>query len=36
MDPDPELDLDPAIFVNEVQDPNKKQVVKKSFMRITF
>jgi hypothetical protein len=34
MDPDP--DADPAIFVIDLQDANKKLIKKKVFMLITF
>jgi hypothetical protein len=37
MDPDPDLDLDPAIFVINLQDANKKINLKKRvFLLITF
>jgi hypothetical protein len=30
MDPNPDLDPDPAIFVVDLQDANKKLILKKS------
>ncbi len=30
-DPDPDADPDPAIFVNDLQDANKKLIEKKKF-----
>jgi hypothetical protein len=37
MDPDPDADLDPAIFLIDLQDANKKQIfLFKSFLLITF
>jgi hypothetical protein len=35
LDPDPDLDLDPAIFVINLQDANKKIIIKKVFLLIT-
>ena len=31
MDPDPGVDMDPAIFVIELQDANKKLIFLKQF-----
>jgi hypothetical protein len=31
MDPDPDLDPDPAIFVIDLKDANKKLIKKKIF-----
>jgi hypothetical protein len=37
MDPDPVADPDPAFFVIDLQDANKKvRVTKKKFLLITF
>jgi hypothetical protein len=36
MDPDSDPDADPAIFVIDLQDANKKQMFSKSFLIITF
>ncbi len=36
MDPDPDADPDPAIFVIELQDANKKLILKKSFSAYYF
>jgi hypothetical protein len=40
MDPDPDsdpaADPDPAIFVIDLQDANKKRIFKKSVLLITF
>jgi hypothetical protein len=33
---DPDSDPDPAIFVIDLQDPNKKLFFLKVFLRITF
>jgi hypothetical protein len=35
MDPDPDLDPDPALFVIILQDANKKLILKKAFLLIT-
>jgi hypothetical protein len=32
MDPDPDLDLDPAIFVIDFRDVNKKKILLKKFL----
>jgi hypothetical protein len=34
MDPDPDADADPAIFDIEVQDANKKPILKKDSLPI--
>ncbi len=34
-DPDPDADPDPAIFIIDLQDPNKK-LIKKVFLHITI
>jgi hypothetical protein len=31
MDPDPEADPDPSIFIIDLQDANKKLILKKIF-----
>jgi hypothetical protein len=36
MDPDPDSDLDPAIFVIDLQDANKKLIFKKGYPLFTF
>jgi hypothetical protein len=38
MDPDPDWDADPdpAIFVIDIQDANKKLIFKKVFLLITL
>jgi hypothetical protein len=36
MDPDPDFYPDPAIFVIDLQDANKKQILKQVFLLITF
>jgi hypothetical protein len=36
VDPDPDLDPDPAIFVTNLQDANKKLIKKKSFSAYYF
>jgi hypothetical protein len=36
MDPDPDADLDPAIFATDLQDVNKKLSFVKKFLLITF
>jgi hypothetical protein len=36
MDPDPGVDLDPAIFVIELQDANKKLIFLKQFFCLQF
>jgi hypothetical protein len=36
MDPDPDLDPDPALFVVDLQEANKKQILKKVFLLNTF
>ncbi len=38
MDPDPDTDADPnpAVFVIDLQDANKKQIFLKVFLLITF
>jgi hypothetical protein len=36
MDPDPHLDPDPAIFIIDLQDTNKKLIKKKSFPAYYF
>jgi hypothetical protein len=40
MDPDPDSDpdpdADPSIFITELQDANKKLILKKVFLYITF
>jgi hypothetical protein len=33
---DPDADPDPAIFVIDLQNPNKKQILKKSFSAYYF
>jgi len=33
---DPEADPDPAIFVSDLQDANKKLIVKKRFSCLSF
>jgi hypothetical protein len=33
---DPDADLDPAIFLIDLQDPNKKLIEEKVFLHITF
>jgi hypothetical protein len=33
MDPDPDSDLDPAIFITDCQDANKK-LIENNFFRI--
>ncbi len=35
MDPDPDLDTEPAIFVINLQDANKKLILKKVFLLVT-
>jgi hypothetical protein len=35
-DSDPDVDPDPAIFVTKLQDDNKKLILKKSFLLISF
>jgi hypothetical protein len=35
MDPDPDSDPDPAIFITDLQDGNKNYL-KKDFLHITF
>jgi hypothetical protein len=35
-DPDPDADSDPAIFVIDLQDANRKQIFLKVFLLITF
>jgi hypothetical protein len=32
MDPDPNADPDPSIFIIDLQDANKKQIKKKIFL----
>jgi hypothetical protein len=34
MDPDP--DADPAIFVSDLQDVNKKQIFENNFLLLLF
>ncbi len=36
MDPDPDSDPDPATFVIDLQEANKKQILKKSFLLSLF
>ncbi len=36
VDPDPDLDPDPAILVIELQDANKKLIFKESFSAYYF
>ncbi len=36
LNPDPDADPDPAIFVIDLQDSNKKLILKKVFLLITF
>jgi hypothetical protein len=36
MDPDPDADPDPSIFIIDLQDANKKLILKKVFPHITF
>ncbi len=36
MDPDPDSDTDPAIFVTYLQDVNKKLFFYKVFLLVTF
>jgi hypothetical protein len=36
MDPEPEADPDPSIFIIDLQDANKKLNKKKVFLHITF
>jgi hypothetical protein len=37
MDPDPEADPDPSIFIIDLQDTNKKRIKKKNvFLYSTF
>jgi hypothetical protein len=36
MDPHPDADPDPAIFVNNLQEVNKKFFSFRSFLLITF
>ncbi len=36
MDPDPDLDPDPAIFVIDLHDANKKHIFWKVFLLITL
>jgi hypothetical protein len=36
MDPDPDLDADPAIFVIDLQDANKNLIKKKVFLVYYF
>jgi hypothetical protein len=36
MDPDPDSDPDPAIFVIDLHDANKKLIKKKVSLLITF
>jgi hypothetical protein len=36
MDPDPDADPDPSFFIIDLQDANKKQILKKVFLHITF
>jgi hypothetical protein len=36
MDPDPDADLDPAIFATDLQDVNKKLVLLKVFCLLLF
>ncbi len=36
MDPDPDADLDPAIFVIDLQHANKKQIFAKRFFAYNF
>jgi hypothetical protein len=36
MDSDPDADLDPAIFVIDLQDANKKLILKKLFCLLLF
>ncbi len=31
MDPDPDADPDPSIFITDLEDANKKIILKKSF-----
>ncbi len=35
-DPNPDSDLDPAIFVNDLQEANKKLILKKLFCLLLF
>jgi hypothetical protein len=35
VDPDPDLDTEPAIFVINLQDANKKLILKKVFLLVT-
>jgi hypothetical protein len=36
MDPDPDADPDPSIFIIDLQDANKKQILKKFFSILLF
>jgi hypothetical protein len=36
MDPDPDADADPSTFIIDLQVPNKKQILKKSFPAYYF
>jgi hypothetical protein len=36
MDPDPDADPEPSIFIIDLQDANKKTNLKKVFLHITF
>jgi hypothetical protein len=36
MDPDPDADPDPSIFINDLQDANKKLIKKKNFCILLF
>jgi hypothetical protein len=36
MDPDADADPDPAIFVTDLKDANKKIIIKKSFSAYYF
>jgi len=36
MDPDPDSDPDPAIFVIDLQDASKKLILAQFFLLITF
>jgi hypothetical protein len=36
MDPDPDADPVPAVFVIDLQDANKKLILKKVFLLITL
>jgi hypothetical protein len=36
MDPDPDSDPDPAVFIIDLQDANKKQILKRFFCILPF